>query len=184
MSTVGVGLVLNRNCYALINSTHNCTVMPDALHSVCCVQIPFGLLHLWLPPDSHQPRHASCPHFMAEEVAQAVCVPLGLCKPERFKSIPPKWTSKSLLDCHLTQFIQPMVTETIHFKEAVLCGEFMVPHYPLNKGIKKQASTKVGREVALVSVGTLDSCQCQVPLDGIMTNLKRNCKLGKITGKS
>ena len=58
------------------HSTHNCTVMPDALHSVCCVQIPIGLLQLRLPPDSHQPRHASRPHFMAEEVEcprQSVC---------------------------------------------------------------------------------------------------------------
>lgn len=66
------------------------------------------------------------------------------------------------LDCRLTQLVQQMVTETIHFKEAVLCGEFTAPCHPLGQGIKKQVSTKVGREVAMVSVGTLDSGQCQV----------------------
>lgn len=59
------------------HSTYICTVMPDAFHSVCCVQLPTGLLRLRLPPDSHQPRQASRPHFMAEE---AEC-PGSLCAP-------------------------------------------------------------------------------------------------------
>lgn len=65
----GVGLVLNRNCYALINTVHTIALLYLTPYTVFAVfRYPLGYCSCGCLQTPISQKNASCPDFMAEEV--------------------------------------------------------------------------------------------------------------------